>query len=107
MTSILVESHSDEAIAEMKEKLSRAGFVVGALMEGYAKDNTPVDTGRLRNSITHAETEDAIYVGTNVEYAPYVEEGARNRTAHHMLRDSVANHIEEYRGIIEESLRED
>ena len=43
--------------------------------EGYAKDLAPVDTGRLRNGISHAVSEDemAAYVGTNVSYAPYVE----------------------------------
>lgn len=36
-----------------------------------------VDTGRLRNSISHQvdEGEKAVYVGTNSEYAAYVHEG--------------------------------
>lgn len=49
----------------------------GSQAEGYAKDLAPVDTGNLRNSISHRvdEEERAAYIGTNVEYAPYVELG--------------------------------
>ena len=46
-----------------------------------AKQNAPVDTGRLRASITpevRGEGEDMIgVVGSNVVYAPYVELGTR------------------------------
>ena len=55
---------------------------IGLHLEGEAKDeleNAPrrVDTGRLKNSISHAVNiaEPAVYVGTNVEYAPYVHFG--------------------------------
>lgn len=49
----------------------------GLLAEGYAKDLCPVDTGNLRNSITHSVVieEGACYVGRDIEYAPYVEFG--------------------------------
>ena len=44
-------------------------------VEAQAKKNCPVDDGVLRASITH-EVEGTIgYVGTNVEYAPYVHQG--------------------------------
>lgn len=48
---------------------------IGAQAEGYAKDLCPVDTGDLRNSITHTVAGDAAYIGTNMEYAAYVELG--------------------------------
>ena len=50
---------------------------IGLVAEGYAKKLCPVDTGNLRNSITHVidEDEPAAYIGTNNEYAPYVELG--------------------------------
>lgn len=46
-------------------------------IEGRAKKNCPVDDGQLRQSITHEidMKENAGYVGSNVEYAPYVELG--------------------------------
>lgn len=37
--------------------------------------NTPVDTGRLRNSIKFEEKGNSFIIGTNVDYAPQVEEG--------------------------------
>lgn len=59
---------------------------------------TPVDTGRLRNSMAYATSEDnkTVYVGTNVEYAIYVEEGSSRAdygfgkgVGAHMLRNAV------------------
>lgn len=49
----------------------------GLTAEKYAKLLCQEDTGNLRSSITHqvqpAELE--VYIGTNVEYGPYVELG--------------------------------
>ena len=44
-------------------------------VENEAKKQCPVDTGDLRNSITHEVEDNVGYVGTNKEYAPYVEFG--------------------------------
>lgn len=45
------------------------------LVENSAKTLVPVNTGNLRSSITHEVVGDEGVVGTNVEYAPYVEFG--------------------------------
>lgn len=45
------------------------------LVENAAKLNAPVDKGQLRQSITHEIDGNIGVVGTNVEYAPYVEFG--------------------------------
>ena len=45
------------------------------LVENTAKENCPVDSGQLRNSITSNVSGEKGEVGTNVEYAPYVEYG--------------------------------
>lgn len=49
------------------------------LVEDTAKRNltygNKVDSGTLRNSITHQVVGNVGYVGTNLEYAPYVEYG--------------------------------
>lgn len=54
---------------------------VARLIEARAKVLAPVDTGRLRNSIKTTRKLTArgptYQVGTNVEYAPYVENGTR------------------------------
>lgn len=56
---------------DVSKALNRACLVV----ENEAKRLCPVDTGDLRNSITHEVHNDVGIVGTNKEYAPYVEFG--------------------------------
>ena len=41
-------------IKEINRRAELAMCAIGEKAEGYAKDNCPVDTGRLRNSITYA-----------------------------------------------------
>lgn len=47
----------------------------GKQIQGSAKRLCPVDTGELRNSITVEEIPDGVSIGTNCEYAVYVEFG--------------------------------
>lgn len=56
---------------DVSKALNRACLVV----ENEAKRLCPVDTGDLRSSITHEVHNDIGIVGTNKEYAPYVEFG--------------------------------
>lgn len=91
-----------EALNAAKHKGLEA---IGLKAEGYAKKLTPVDTGRLRNSITHVSDEDAAYIGTNVEYAPYIELGARGRAGVHMLHRAATEHSAEYKRIMEDALK--
>lgn len=86
--------------------VARKLMKVAAKSERYAKQRCPVDTGRLRSSITHrldysgsGFAADGIgfhaVVGTNVEYAPYVEFGARGRPPAAFLRGGVEQAIQE------------
>lgn len=81
---------------------------LGLQAEGYAKLKCPVDTGRLRNSITHAtvKREKAVYIGTNVEYAPYVEMGTVKQKAQPYLAPAVTEHVPEYKAIAEHFLKQ-
>lgn len=56
---------------DISKALNKACLVV----ENEAKRLCPVDTGDLRNSITHEVDDGVGIVGTNKEYAPYVEFG--------------------------------
>ena len=56
---------------DISKALNKACLVV----ENEAKRLCPVDTGDLRNSITHEVNDGVGIVGTNKEYAPYVEYG--------------------------------
>lgn len=71
--------HSREVLEALTTQKEAALEAIGQAAEGFAKANLTqfprVDTGRLRNSVSHTTDEDNAYVGTNVEYAPYVEFG--------------------------------
>ncbi len=47
----------------------------GVLVSGDAKRRSPVDMGQLRSSIGYEVDKDEVKIGTNVEYAIYVEYG--------------------------------
>ena len=78
---------------------------IGIVAEGYAKATCPVDTGRLRNSVTHLLKGYDCFIGTNVEYAPYVEEGTSRMKGKHFLRKAATGHGDTYRSILEKHLR--
>ena len=110
IVAVEVIDHSAEVIAAMKAQVIRGLESIGQEAEGYAKEDTPTDTGRLKNSIAHkvVDAENAVYIGTNVEYAPYVEynEKAAHRTGKaHFLRDAAVNHKDHYKAIMEASLK--
>lgn len=88
-----------EALAEAKV---RALMKCGATAENYAKQGSPVDTGRLRNSIKHMmENENTVAIGTDVNYAIYQELGtSRGVKPKLYLTNSLRNHLSEYENII-------
>lgn len=116
---------------EFQAACLRALEKCGLTAEGYAKLLCPVDTGNLRNSITHqvVEDEDAVYIGSASEYAVYVELGTgkyypggrptpwvykdaegswhltHGQRAQPYLKPAVADHVAQYRRIIEEELK--
>lgn len=128
---IRLEDHSAEVYKELESACQRALEKCGLVAEGHAKKMCPVDTGNLRNSITHtvADSEKAAYVGSPVSYATYVEcgtgkyylggrptpwvyqdsEGNWHRTsgqpARPFIKPAVANHLEQYQKIIKKELK--
>lgn len=79
---------------------------IGLLAEGYAAERCPVDTGNLRASITHEVDAggNAVYIGTNVEYAPYVELGTSRQKAQPFLRPAASEHGTQYRQVLKKAL---
>lgn len=68
-----------EVLQALEDNKDAALEAMGLAAEGWAKANLTsfprVDTGRLRNSVSHTRDKNDEYIGTNVEYAPYVEYG--------------------------------
>ena len=86
------------------EQIYTALDMVGNDAEGFVSLLTPVDTGRLRNSITHEVGENEVIVGTNVEYAQFVEfnEKAKHVSGQaHYLRDGISNNIDSFKSVFE------
>lgn len=95
MADVNITDNSIEILAALGEQLGVALEAVGLKAEGYAKRKAPVDTGSLRNSISHAvsEEESVAYIGTNVEYTTRMVSAAclvlNNRIA-----DRLAEHLD-------------
>lgn len=111
IVSVKIENDkTKEVIAAMKEQVALALEAIGQEAEGYAKDECPVDTGRLRNSIAHkvVPEENAVYIGTNVEYGVYVEyRDATHKTGKaHFLRDAAVNHGDHYSALLQAALQQ-
>lgn len=109
ISDIEIRDHSAEIIAEIKAKMPVILEMLGQAGENNAKFEITalgaVDTGNLRNSISHANDGTYAYIGTNVEYAPYVEMGTSRMEERPFLRNAVLNHLDEYGQIFEEGLK--
>ena len=104
--SVIFKSHAKEALSAMENAKAKALEIIGGKAEGYAKRLCPVDTGRLRNSITHQRyDENTEVIGSNVEYAPHVELGHHTSGGSYVpgkpfLQPAAENHTGEYRKIL-------
>ena len=106
MADVTFVSNRSLAHGGLKNAKNRAFEIMGGKAETYAKQLCPVDTGRLRNSITHAQVdEDTEVIGTNVKYAPFVELGTKKQKAQPYLRPAAENHSDEYRNILKAELQ--
>lgn len=131
---VIFNDYSDEVLEAFDGACERALERCGNQAEGYAKDLAPVDTGALRNSISHkvVDSEPAAYIGTNIEYAPYKEFGTghysttgggtpkekwvymgddgkwhigKPQPATPFLKPAVANHTGTYKNIIKDEMK--
>lgn len=108
--SVRIESNVDEVTEALEEKVEAWLEAIGLDAEGTAAQKAPVDTGRLKDSISHAvvPSEKAVYIGTNVEYAPYQEFGtSRGVPGKHFLQFGATAHQSEYKSLLEEQLKEE
>ena len=112
--SVTFTSHVKEALSAEQAARNKALEIIGGKAESYAKKLCPVDTGRLRNSITHQQFDDNTEViGTNVEYAPYVElghhtaggSGVNYVSGKPFLRPAAEGHSSEYKNIIDSIMK--
>ena len=111
--SIVFTDNLDEVLGALNSALEDGLVKIGAAAQCYAKDNTPVRTGTLRDSIgvEVKPDEKAAYIGTMIDkfpgkpYGQYVELGARGRQGVHMLQRAATEHTDEYKKIMEDALK--
>lgn len=108
---VVKEDNADKIVKEIATAKERALEKIGLKAEGdvvgYMTHENIVDTGRLRNSITHRvmNDEDCVYVGTNVEYAMYVHEGTSKMKGRPYLTTPVSANLKAYRDIAEGEMK--
>lgn len=103
--SVSFISYAKDVLSGEKKAKVQALEVIGGMAESYAKAACPVDTGRLRNSITHQqESENVEVIGSNVSYASFVELGTSKMSARPFLRPAAEGHAAEYAAILKSFL---
>lgn len=135
----ITQDNTKEVLQALDQATDRALTIVGLKAEKYAKALCPVGTpestgikgyrgGTLRNSITFNVRSDdkEVDIGSNVEYAPYVElgtgsqfesppeweqfdapqgsRGGKGMRPRHFLRDGIQEHINEFAQVIKSEL---
>lgn len=135
----ITQNNIPEVLEALKGATEKALTEVGIKAEKYAKALCPVGTpestgkkgyrgGTLRNSITFVVEGDELTIGSNIEYAPYVElgtgpyfntppewlqyvtekgsgEGHGYVRPRPYLRPAIEDHLDEYKRIIQNELK--
>lgn len=114
-----VTSHVAEVRQGLDRALDAALTAIGLAAETNAKQeiteavyNTPPSptykrTGRLRNSISNKPVpeEQSVYIGTNVEYAAFVEMGTSRMPPRPYLKPAAAEYGDQYKKIAENYMK--
>ena len=96
-----VEIHDTAFKAELNEKLIRCLAESGQVVSDEAKNNCPVRTGALRDSIAASVETDTLtaIIGSDLDYAIYVELGTRKQAPQPYLRQALSSSTTEIQGI--------
>lgn len=138
----VTQDNTREVLEALENSVEKALTEIGIKAEKYAKENCPVGSekttgikgyigGTLKRSITFEVESDedggTVTIGSNVEYAPYVELGTgtefepppeweqfeakrgsglgRGIRARKFLRRAIEDHLNLYRKIVEDNLK--
>ena len=120
----LTNDNTKAILKATDEAIYNALDIIGNKAADYAAGLAPVATGNLKNSMTSevSQQEKAVYVGTAVEYAPFVEFGHHQEKGRYVpaigkrlvrefvpakpfLKPAIQNHLDEYKHILESELK--
>jgi HK97 gp10 family phage protein len=98
----------DKAKDKLNEAIKKALDEIGSFVVAEAQLRTPVDTSNLRRSETFRtdNSKNTVYVGSNVEYDQYVEQGTSKQKAQPHWTPAVYDNIENINNIVEKHLKE-
>lgn len=100
------EQNFDKAKNKINISILEALEEIGKFGTAEAQIRTPVLTGNLRRSLGYKnDGENRVDIGTNVDYAEYVENGTSRQKAQHYLRDAIMQNISEINSIIKKHLK--
>ena len=91
--------------AMVRRSITNSLRKVGFLVERYAKQRAPVDTGRLRASIASSVRDLTATIMTNVDYAIYVHDGTRYMRANPFMTSAYKDAKEEIRAVFQREIR--
>ena len=90
----ITKDNTDKFFKEVESIVSANLKTATLMVERDAKIFCPVDTGTLKRSITHEFISDTeAQVGTNMEYAPFVELGTNKMAAKPFIRPALAKNL--------------
>lgn len=110
--NIKFENNSPQFIAEMNRKmpliLNAIGLKAVSIWEKIITVKKVVDTGRFRNSVNYAvkPSEKKVILGSNVQYAPWLELGTKKMKARPTLKPTILEYTDTYKQITEQILKE-
>ena len=85
--------------------LSGESAAVSSYKADRGKNGEPPKTGEYRGTMGEIE-DNYVVIGSNVEYFPFIEEGARGRQALHVLRKAATDHKDEYKQLLTDSIKD-
>jgi len=95
------KSNLNKVLSALDKAQIQALKKIGFLVQAESTDGCPVDSGRLKQSITNQVNEDdkSVDIGTNVDYAVYVHEGTSKQSAQPFIKDAVLKNIDKIKQI--------
>lgn len=84
--------------------LSGESAAISSYKADRGKNGNPPKTGEYRGTLGKID-DNYVAVGSNVEYFPFIEEGARGRKAYHTLRNAATDHKDEYKQLLTDSIK--
>ncbi len=101
------ESNLPEAQRRLEMAKIEVLYAWGQFIQSEATMRAPVQTGALRSSIAYRvlEKEGRVVVGSNMEYAPYVELGTSRNKSQPFLEPAIMENHQKLKRIAEEIYR--